>query len=585
LTEVARALGDLGGEPERVVREGFARRHLRVERQPERVPRSVGTTDAPLVHDGVRAREELTWIAIRLAYDDDPTSGVGHARYEVTLPDGTVRPGRLDRDGNARLDNIPPGTCEVVFPDFDKRKGSPPARVPPGKGHTPRRRKTDASPAAPPAVSNTQGPTTCHGASIAFESTTGRKGIERRVQVVAIPDRRSVHELSVPFSLAGAKKLEENIGRFSTIARSFIAEGLDIALFAAAVLDGVDDQKKARAKRDGATTKGAPAVSKKMLYDHLHGGLAPVTLRPTVEGACARGHARVVVDGEAPLPVDGAGIAIAQLPWRGGGQTDERATPTRYAARAQGCAGRSDPLAIEVFPGDQLLLALSLDLKLELTSGWFRALKSLLDDWLQCKLEGSVALEGKLEYLRGWREDRDWRVFFAEEFHCRPSGKFEARAQVSLLSLATGGLPASFLKYAADIGVFLEVTIPLTLKVDLASKQFPGDAARSARKFKGGIELAPKAAAGLYAQVGSKEVLGVAVSGSGNVDGKIGGPVEQAAHAVTFTPEAEFAPVRVQVKLLVRALVWKSEWSWDFPVTRPHKTRAETPWKLFEFNR
>lgn len=66
-----------------------------------------------------RAVTELTWITIELVGEDDkPIPG---ERYRIELPDGTVREGRLDGSGLARVRGIEePGQCVVTFPDLDE---------------------------------------------------------------------------------------------------------------------------------------------------------------------------------------------------------------------------------------------------------------------------------------------------------------------------------------------------------------------------------------------------------------------------------------------------------------------------------
>jgi type VI secretion system secreted protein VgrG len=104
---------------------------------PPFLPQGGGTIDAPkgitdielIAPDGGRkdthrkrrppvAPQHLGWIAITL-HDDagDPVPG---ARYVVTLPDGSKAEGMLDSSGKARVENIPEGTCQVTFPDYDK---------------------------------------------------------------------------------------------------------------------------------------------------------------------------------------------------------------------------------------------------------------------------------------------------------------------------------------------------------------------------------------------------------------------------------------------------------------------------------
>jgi type VI secretion system secreted protein VgrG len=60
---------------------------------------------------------ELTWIEIELVDESDrPMPG---ERYELKLPNGKIRKGTLDANGVARVENIPPGACEVCFPNLD----------------------------------------------------------------------------------------------------------------------------------------------------------------------------------------------------------------------------------------------------------------------------------------------------------------------------------------------------------------------------------------------------------------------------------------------------------------------------------
>lgn len=70
----------------------------------------------PLVMDEEEVLEELLPLEIELF--DDRGRPVAHSRYEVHLPDGRVRGGRLDEHGFARLDSVPAGTSTVVFPDM-----------------------------------------------------------------------------------------------------------------------------------------------------------------------------------------------------------------------------------------------------------------------------------------------------------------------------------------------------------------------------------------------------------------------------------------------------------------------------------
>ena len=64
------------------------------------------------------------WIEVQLLDEEDqPVVG---QRYEITLPDGSVRSGQTDADGLGRVDGIyPPGTCQIRFTELDREAWEP----------------------------------------------------------------------------------------------------------------------------------------------------------------------------------------------------------------------------------------------------------------------------------------------------------------------------------------------------------------------------------------------------------------------------------------------------------------------------
>ncbi|MFC3032174.1 hypothetical protein ACFOEE_06560 [Pseudoalteromonas fenneropenaei] len=58
---------------------------------------------------------DLSQGVIELAYHYQDGSPVQNAPYEVRLHDGTVLTGQLDQNGQARLENVPPGQFSVVY--------------------------------------------------------------------------------------------------------------------------------------------------------------------------------------------------------------------------------------------------------------------------------------------------------------------------------------------------------------------------------------------------------------------------------------------------------------------------------------
>jgi len=41
--------------------------------------------------------------------------------YRIELPDGSIKEGNLDSQGQARVDGIDPGNCKITFPNIDKK--------------------------------------------------------------------------------------------------------------------------------------------------------------------------------------------------------------------------------------------------------------------------------------------------------------------------------------------------------------------------------------------------------------------------------------------------------------------------------
>ncbi|HWM89369.1 MAG TPA: hypothetical protein VN493_01235 [Thermoanaerobaculia bacterium] len=70
--------------------------------------------------DKLRTR---SWVEIQLVGEDD--SPIPSERYALKLPGGKLLEGTLDDQGMVRIEGIPPGQCQVVFPDLDKTAWTP----------------------------------------------------------------------------------------------------------------------------------------------------------------------------------------------------------------------------------------------------------------------------------------------------------------------------------------------------------------------------------------------------------------------------------------------------------------------------
>jgi hypothetical protein len=77
----------------------------------------LGSKAEPIEVSDIPDEEEVSFVEIALLDDNDaPVAG---QRYEVTLPDGSVRSGTLDEKGFAFISEVPLGNCKVSFPDLD----------------------------------------------------------------------------------------------------------------------------------------------------------------------------------------------------------------------------------------------------------------------------------------------------------------------------------------------------------------------------------------------------------------------------------------------------------------------------------
>ena len=84
------------------------------------------TAHVQLCHAPGQAGDKLrlrSWIEVQLAGEDD--APIPNEAYEIRLPGGTLIKGTLDENGSVRIDDIPPGTCQVSFPKLDQDAWTP----------------------------------------------------------------------------------------------------------------------------------------------------------------------------------------------------------------------------------------------------------------------------------------------------------------------------------------------------------------------------------------------------------------------------------------------------------------------------
>lgn len=93
---------------------------LALRRRNAQLPRQAAPLQPPSLPQRPPPPALKTFIEIVLL-DEDGRPVPGEA-FQITLPDGRVQTGTLDRSGFARVDGIDPGTCDVQFPRIDGRE-------------------------------------------------------------------------------------------------------------------------------------------------------------------------------------------------------------------------------------------------------------------------------------------------------------------------------------------------------------------------------------------------------------------------------------------------------------------------------
>ncbi len=76
----------------------------------------------PVPRPDEKPPSEPEWLALELK--DEEGKPVPHARYVVTMADGTTREGTLNKNGYARVEGVLPGQGQVSFPELDGQSWS-----------------------------------------------------------------------------------------------------------------------------------------------------------------------------------------------------------------------------------------------------------------------------------------------------------------------------------------------------------------------------------------------------------------------------------------------------------------------------
>ncbi len=62
-------------------------------------------------------KKKTDWIEVDVT-DEDGKPMIGE-KYEIELPDGSIKRGVVDAKGKIKLEGVEPGTCKITFPEID----------------------------------------------------------------------------------------------------------------------------------------------------------------------------------------------------------------------------------------------------------------------------------------------------------------------------------------------------------------------------------------------------------------------------------------------------------------------------------
>jgi hypothetical protein len=87
------------------------------------MPESFTESDTSSPVQRCPAKHPTGWLEIEMIGEDGLP--IPFVQYQVVLPDGKTVEGYLDREGFARLEQLPEsGECRITFPEFDEEAWS-----------------------------------------------------------------------------------------------------------------------------------------------------------------------------------------------------------------------------------------------------------------------------------------------------------------------------------------------------------------------------------------------------------------------------------------------------------------------------
>jgi len=80
--------------------------------------------DKSIKVDKAEAIADLTPKPMEFSVKDDQGMAMANQAFEATLPDGSVVKGMTDGSGVAKLENVPPGQCQIMLTGVDSDLGN-----------------------------------------------------------------------------------------------------------------------------------------------------------------------------------------------------------------------------------------------------------------------------------------------------------------------------------------------------------------------------------------------------------------------------------------------------------------------------
>lgn len=252
--------------------------------------------------------------------------------------------------------------------------------------------------------------------------------------------------------------------------------------------------------------------------------------------------------------------------------------PVKYTVKGK-TSQQEKSITVYQYPSDQISYGVKVD-------GLSYIAKNLNDSiekwgetffsWSPAKLVPKIATPaGSLKGSYGWKEDKDWRVYYETlcEAGLDPLIGFELKVEVSLLACAGAsvGIPPVVTKFAgkhlADILVGCGVGIGGKIVGNISRQKYTN----SQTNYKGKLALAfeGSVSVGLTARVGSDYIISVAASGEGKVTIANDNEVLFSAEKISFQPSIKLKPIELKVTIKTRA----------FYVFSKNKSKAWNLWK------